>query len=59
MSILAVIGSMGDANALGAASAVMGRVLLSSLVWITYLHQSVRVKNTFGVAAKKGQAAMV
>jgi ribosomal protein L40E len=59
VSILAVIGSVGDPTALGASSAVMGRVMLSSLIWITYLHQSVRVKNTFGVAAKKGQAAMV
>ena len=59
VTILAVIGSVGDANALGASSAVMGRVMLSSLIWITYLHQSVRVKNTFGVAAKKGQAATV
>ena len=58
VSILAVIGSVGDPTALGASSAVMGRVMLSSLIWITYLHQSIRVKNTFGVAANKGQAAM-
>ena len=50
---LAIVGSLGDARAVGAASADMGRVLLFSLIWITYLQQSVRVKNTFGFRSER------
>ena len=50
---LAIVGSLGDARAVGAASADMGRVLLFSLIWITYLQQSMRVKNTFGLRSER------
>lgn len=55
VNILAVIRSVGDASSLGAASAGIGRVLLFSIVWMTYLQQSVRVRNTFGSSADKNR----
>ena len=58
LDILAMLGSIHDPSALVAASVGLARVATFSLIWITYLQRSVRVRNTFAFAANKPQAGL-